>query len=55
MTTHLQLLLRLRINGVIPPLPLYAFVMCTGTALSNTGRGSHFQALSGRWGVFVTW
>jgi hypothetical protein len=31
LTTHIHLVLRLRMSGVIPLLPLYAFMVWTGT------------------------
>ena len=33
LTTHLHLVLRLRMSGSIPPLPLYEFLACVTTAL----------------------
>jgi hypothetical protein len=33
LTTHLCLLLRLRTSGITPLLPIFVFMVCTGTAL----------------------
>jgi hypothetical protein len=33
LTTHLDVVLRLRVSGAIPLLPIYAFVACLGTTL----------------------
>jgi hypothetical protein len=36
-TTHLHLVLRLRMNGAIPLLPLYSFMVWTGKTLPLLG------------------
>jgi len=33
LVTDLHLLLRIRMGGAMPPLPLYSFMACTGTTL----------------------
>jgi hypothetical protein len=36
LSDHLHLVSRLRMSGTIPPLPIYAFVACTGTTWTST-------------------
>jgi hypothetical protein len=46
LTTHVHLVLRLRMSAAIPPLPLHALMACMKTNLTFTVNNIHFHAHS---------